>query len=616
MCGIAGWISWNEDLREADGIIEKMSDTMQHRGPDAKGIWNSRHAALGHRRLIVVDPEGGKQPMVRVNRERTFVITYNGELYNTLELRRDLEKKGHIFYSRNSDTEVLLTAYIEWGVDCVNRFNGIYSFGIWNEEEQSLFMARDRMGVKPLFYYSDQRQLLFASEPKAILIHPAIKAEVDSEGLAEILFMGPSRTPGHGIFKGMKELKPGCWMLYRADHIMIKRYWGLKSLSHNDSLDDTAELLKDLFCSSVERQLIADRPLCTMLSGGLDSSAITAVAARVYSDNKRDGLNTFSVDYADNMKFYTPNQFETSSDNPWIQQVSDYLHTQHNYIVLDNRELAAALEPALLANDMPDMTDINSSLYLFCREVKKHAAVALSGECADEILGGYPWFHDADVIKTRAFPWIRMLPERSRFLSAGLLKHLSGEEYVRDKYREAIKEVPILEGEPDWDARMREISYLNITRFMQTLLDRKDRMSMANGLEVRVPFADHDLVQYVWNIPWQMKNHGGRAKGIFRKALTGILPSPVLERKKSPYPKTHNPIYRAEVQKELLKVLDNSAAPIQTLINKDIIRYYVESGRPFFDKPWFSQLMGDIQYMAYLVQINRWLDKYGINLLI
>ncbi|KUG03904.1 asparagine synthetase [hydrocarbon metagenome] len=615
MCGIAGWISWNTDLREADSIIERMSDTLQNRGPDAKGVWSSRHAALGHRRLIIVDPEGGKQPMVRIDRERIFVITYNGELYNTLELRRDLEKKGHVFYSRNSDTEVILTAYIEWGVDCVERFNGIYAFGIWNEEEQSLFLARDRLGVKPLFYHLCSSQLLFASEPKAILIHPALKAEVDQEGLAEILFMGPSRTPGHGIFKGMKELKPGSWMLYKADHMMIKKYWSLKSFIHNDSLDDTAERLRDLFCSSVKKQLIADRTLCTMLSGGLDSSAITAVAAGVYTYS-HDVLHTFSVDYADNARFYMPNQFETSSDNPWIQQVSNFLHTRHNSIVLDNRELAATLEPALLANDMPDMTDINSSLYLFCREVKNHAAVALSGECADEILGGYPWFHDADVIKTRGFPWIRMLPERSRFLSSGLQQHLTGEDYVREKYLEAIKEVPALEGEPEWDARMREISYLNITRFMQTLLDRKDRMSMANGLEVRVPFADHELVQYVWNIPWQMKNYGGMAKGILRKALTGILPAPVLERRKSPYPKTHNPLYAEEVKKELLRVLDAPSAAIQELINKDIIRYHVERGRPFFEKPWFSQLMGDIQYMAYLLQINRWLENYQVNILL
>lgn len=616
MCGIAGWVSWDEDLREAESIIDKMSDTLQHRGPDAKGTWSSLHAVLGHRRLIVVDPEGGKQPMVRINRGRTFAITYNGELYNTLELRRYLERMGHTFYSRNSDTEVLLTAYMEWGVDCVNRFNGIYAFAIWNEEEQSLFLARDRIGVKPLFYRLHGSQLLFASEPKAILMHPMVKAEVDREGLAEVFFIGPSRTPGHGIYKGIQELKPGCWMLYKADQMVIKKYWHLKSLIHEDSLDDTAERLKELFCSSVERQLISDRPLCTLLSGGLDSSAITAVAARVYTDSNQDPLHTFSVDYDDNMKFYSPNQFETSSDNPWIYQVSNYLHTRHNAVILDNGDLAAALEPSLLANDMPDMTDVNSSLYLFCREVKKYAVVALSGECADEILGGYPWFHDQDVIKTPAFPWIRMLPERTRFLSPGVVRHMDGEQYVREKYLEAIEEVPALEGETEWDARMREISYLNITRFMLTLLDRKDRMSMANGLEVRVPFADHDLVQYVWNIPWHMKNYGGMAKGIFRKALTGMLPASVLERKKSPYPKTHNPRYGEEVKKELLRVVNNPLAPIQALINKDLIRYHIESGSPFFARPWFSQLMGDIQYMAYLLQTNRWLDKYGINVLL
>ncbi len=615
MCGIVGWVDYQKDLRGSGRIINRMVETMVHRGPDADGVWLSAHAALGHRRLIVVDPVGGTQPMVRQHQGRIYILTYNGELYNTGELRKELADKGYTFLTRNSDTEALLTAYIEWGEECVHKLNGIFAFGIWNQSDQTLFLARDRLGVKPLFYRDNGRSFLFASEAKALLAHPEVTAQVGEEGLAEIFAMGPSRTPGHGIFKGIKELRPGCMLSFESRGMEIKKYWSLVSRPHEDSLEDTAARLRHLFADTVKRQLIADRPICTLLSGGLDSSAISAFAAMNYSQNPAL-LKTFSVDYIDNDAYYTSNEFETSSDRPWAEKVSAFLGTSHHSIIIDNRELADALHPALLAGDMPGMTDVDSSLYLFCREIKKEVTVALSGECADEILGGYPWFHDAQSYSMPAFPWIRMLPERNRYLSEELIRKVSTQEYAAEKYREATEEVPRLDGEGSKDAAIRKLFYFNITRFMPTLLDRKDRMSMACALEVRVPFADHRLVEYIWNIPWDMKNHGGKAKGIFRKALKGVLPDEVLERRKSPYPKTHNPAYALQVKKELLQVLQDSASPIQPLIDKNELIQVIQSGDDPFPRPWFSQLMGGVQYMAYLLQVNRWLKEYQVNILI
>lgn len=613
MCGIAGWIDYQKDLRGADRVIKKMVETLIHRGPDADGIWLSAHVALGHRRLIVVDPVGGAQPMIRNYQGRTYVMTYNGELYNTSELRQELVSRGHIFQTHNSDTEALLMAYIEWGEDCLHKLNGIFAFGIWDDTNQSLFLARDRLGVKPLFYRESGSSLLYASEPKALLVHPEVKAQVDREGLAEIFAMGPSRTPGHGLFKEIKELRPGYMLSFGSRGMSIKKYWSLDSQPHEDSPDLTAIKLRCLFADTVKRQLMADRPVCTLLSGGLDSSAISAFAAMNYPDDPAS-LKTFSVDYIDNQKYYTSNAFETSSDSPWAQKVSQFLGTSHRSVIIDNRELADALNPALLAGDAPGMTDVDSSLYLFCREIKKEATVALSGECADEILGGYPWFYDAESYLKPAFPWIRMLTDRNRFLSEELIQKVQPEEYAVEKYREAVSEVPRLDGEGMADAKIRELFYLNITRFMPTLLDRKDRMSMACSLEVRVPFADHRLVEYIWNIPWEMKNHGGRTKGIFRKALYGILPDEVLDRKKSPYPKTHHPAYANQVKQELLQVLQNSQSPIQPLVKKNEIVRIIQSGEEPFFRPWFSQLMGGTQYMAYLLQVNRWLKEYGVNI--
>lgn len=612
MCGITGWIDWEVDLTRQGPVLEAMVETLSRRGPDAAGTWLSPRAALGHRRLIVVDPEGGGQPMTRRRGEYTFTITYNGELYNTLELRRELEARGHTFLTRNSDTEVLLVAYMEWGTACVERFNGIFAFAIWSEAGQSLFLARDRLGVKPLFYAQRGSAFLFGSELKALLAHPAVRPEVDTEGLAEIFVLGPSRTPGHGIYRGVAELRPGYCLLYDRNGSHLRRYWALESRPHTDDLDTTAGHVRELFQDTVERQLVSDVPVCALLSGGLDSSAITAVAAQAFRRNGLGQLHTYSVDYEGNQRYFQPDHFQPNSDAPWVNRVADFLGTCHHAVEIETSGLVKALVPATLANDLPGMADIDSSLYLFCKEIKKEATVALSGESADEVFGGYPWFHSAESLTADSFPWIRMTRERARFLSPELADRLRPEEYVAERYREALAEVPRLAGEDPFEARMREIFYLNITRFMQTLLDRKDRMSMAVGLEVRVPFCDHRLVEYVWNIPWAMKNCDGRPKGILRRALTGLLPEDVLARSKSPYPKTHNPAYLAAVRDRVLRILDDPNSPLLPLVNADAVRAFALSGGAVFDRPFFGQLMRGPQFLAYLIQVDTWLRHYRV----
>jgi len=612
MCGITGWIDWEVDLTRQRPVLEAMVETLSRRGPDAAGTWLSPRAALGHRRLIVVDPEGGAQPMTRRRGEFTYTITYNGELYNTLDLRRELEVRGHTFLTRNSDTEVLLMAYMEWGTACVERFNGIYAFAIWSEADQSLFLARDRLGVKPLFYAQRGNAFLFGSELKALLAHPAVRPEVDAEGLAEIFVMGPSRTPGRGVYRGVSEIRPGHCLLYNRNGIHLRRYWALESRPHTDNLDATADTVRELFLDTVERQLVSDVPVCTFLSGGLDSSAITAIAARAFQRDGLGTLHTYSIDYVGNDRYFRPDHFQPNSDAPWVRRVSDFLGTRHHGIEIDTPELAEALVPAMLANDLPGMADVDSSLYLFCQEVKKEATVALSGESADEVFGGYPWFHSVDALNADTFPWIRMTRERASFLSPELAERLRPEEYVAERYREAIAEVPRLTGEDPFAARMREMFYLNITRFMQTLLDRKDRMSMAVGLEVRVPFCDHRLVEYVWNIPWVMKNCDNMAKGILRRALKGVLPDDVLTRSKSPYPKTHNPAYLTAVRNWILHILEDRESPLLSLVNADVVRDFALSGGEAFDRPFFGQLMRGPQFLAFLIQVDTWLRNYHV----
>ncbi|MFX3634942.1 MAG: asparagine synthase (glutamine-hydrolyzing) [Candidatus Pristimantibacillus sp.] len=611
MCGITGWIDWTRDLTHDSNSLERMTETLSLRGPDASGTWISAHCALGHRRLSVIDPENGAQPMIRRSEDDTYVVVYNGELYNALELRKELESRGRSF-STHCDTEVLLVSYIEWGKACIERFNGIFAFAIWDVTEQELFLARDRLGVKPLFYSTAEGLFLFGSEQKSILAHPAVKAEVGAEGLAEVFILGPARTPGEGVYKHITEVLPGQCMTVNRGGIRTTKYWSLESFPHDEDVEATAEHVRELLKDTTERQLVSDVPVCTLLSGGLDSSALTTLAVRYYEQTGQGNVHTYSVDYADNDKNFQAHAFQPNSDAPWIDRMTSHLGTIHHPVQFDTPELVSALRDATLARDLPGMADVDASLLLFCREIKKGATVAISGEAADEIFGGYPWFHREDALNASTFPWSLASSMRSELLAPDVASWIRPLDYIGDRYADAIAEVPHLDGESEQLRKMRQMSYLNITRFMPTLLDRKDRMSMAAGLEVRVPFCDHRLVQYVWNIPWEIKTSGDREKGILRKALKGVLPDDVLTRKKSPYPKTHNPNYLSAVKSLLLDVLNNPSSPLLPLINVKKVRELAESDSAKSNIPWFGQLMSGPQLFAYLYQVNVWLKEYGV----
>ncbi|MEB2302692.1 asparagine synthase (glutamine-hydrolyzing) [Lysinibacillus xylanilyticus] len=610
MCGITGWSSFQKDLRTSNEILKLMTQTLNKRGPDDENIWCSEHIAFGHRRLAVIDLIGGKQPMKKVHDGANYVITYNGELYNTEEIRKELQNRGHVF-TTHSDTEVLLTAYIEWKEQCVDFLNGIFAFGIWDEQSQSLFLCRDRLGVKPLFYTEQQGGLLFASEVKALLAHPLIKATVNTEGLATIMAVGPSRTPGKSLFQNIRELRPGYAMRFSREGIRVWQYWQLQSKRHEESLEETIDHVRFLLTDAIERQLISDVPICTFLSGGLDSSIITGIAANRFREQNKGMLHTYSIDYEDNERFFNPHAFQTSTDTYWIQKMTDTFSTTHHAEEISQQQLIDWLVESVVVRDSPGMADVDSSLLWFCREIKKDFTVALSGECADEIFGGYPWFTET----TTGFPWIRSLSERSTMLQERWRKKLTVESFAQQAYSETIAEVPYLDGESIEEVRQREMFYLNMVWFMQTLLERKDRMSMGASLEVRVPFADHRLVEYAWNIPWEMKNLGGIEKGLLRKAMQHLLPYEVLYRKKNPYPKTYHPVYTAGVQKWLREIMEDKNSILHELFERQKLIGLIESGGSSFKVPWYGQLMAGPQLLAYLGQIHTWFKLYNIQLI-
>lgn len=612
VCGITGWVDYRIDMTKQQFALEKMVETLTKRGPDDTNIWSRKFAGFGHKRLIVVDPEGGKQPMTRVRHGKAYTICYNGELYNTDDIRKELLIKGYEFKG-HSDTEVLLTAYIEWAEDCVNHLNGIFAFAVWDENKEQLFIGRDRLGVKPLFFMEHHSGLLFGSELKAILAHPDVKTEVDRDGLCEIFGLGPSRSPGSGVFRGIKELRPAHALTFSKNGLKIWRYWNVKSEEHKDNLEETTEKVRFLVTDSIKRQLVSDVPLCTFLSGGVDSSAITAIAAKEYEKEGKGRLHTFSIDYEGNESFFKANEFQPNSDAPWIKKMSDAFQTIHHDCTISQKQLAEHLIEAVHVRDLPGMADIDSSLLWFCREIKKEFVVGLSGECADEIFGGYPWFHRSEDLNRKGFPWMRSVEERQNLLRPEWRETLKLSDYVMDRYNETVVETPGLDGESVEESQRRELFYLNIIWFMTTLLDRKDRMSMGASLEVRVPFADHRLVEYVWNIPWDMKMHGNREKGILRKALEGILPNEVLYRKKSPYPKTHHPAYTKAVGQLLSSCLEDKNSALYEFFNKKQLEDIISSEGAAFKTPWFGQLMTGPQLLAHLAQIHIWFNDYRVN---
>ncbi len=610
MCGIVGFINYKKELPNKQNIINTMTQTLSNRGPDEEGLYLNNNVALGHKRLIVIDPQGGKQPMLQRFSQGEYAIIYNGQIYNTKELRENLIENGFTFYG-HSDTEVLLKSYIHYGKDVVNYLNGIFAFAIWNTKTQELFMARDHFGVKPLFYTEFDGGLIFASELKAIFKYPNFEKVIDAQGISELFGIGPSHTPGFTIYKNVYEIKPAHFAVYNKSGLHIEQYWKLESKRHLEDFDETCNHLDFLLKDAISRQLVSDMPICTFLSGGLDSSIITKFTSDYLQKEDMAPLDTYSVDYVDNDKNFVKSDFQPNSDNYYIDLMNENSYSKHHTVMLDTPELASSLKEAMCARDMPGMADVDSSLYLFCKEVKKEKTVSLMGECADEIFGGYPWFFREDSLNSGTFPWSIAKSERTQLLNPSISSKVNLNDYIDFRYNQSLSNVEILDTDSFDTAEKRKISYLTITWFMQTLLERADRMSMANGFEVRVPFCDYRLAQYMYNVPWEMKAYKGREKGLLRHIMKGVLPDEIVNRKKSPYPKTFNPTYLATVKGMLTEIMKDSSRPINSLLNRDFILDILNTDGKAFTRPWFGQLMTGPQLMAYLCQVDMWLDEYA-----
>lgn len=616
MCGICGYIDFQHNLTTEvpyhEQILKKMRDTLVHRGPDEEGYEIDEHIAFAHRRLAVVDLLHGKQPMTVTIDGYRYTIVYNGELYNTSDLQDAIRNKGLQLHT-HSDTEAVLMAYVAFGKNMLSMLEGIYSFAIWDSRLRQVLLVRDRLGVKPLYYMNFEDKLLFGSELKALFAYPKNKPRLGQYGLMELFGLGPARTPGCGVFKNVHELLPGHAAIINDSGMRCFAYWTLPVYEHEDSYERTVEEIRNRLFSAIERQLISDVPICTLLSGGLDSSIVSSVAA-AYMQKRNRTLSTYSFDFLGNKEYFKASRFQPDRDRPFVDEMVEYLHTNHQYLECDNETLYQCLYDAVDAKDMPGMADVDSSMLYFTSLIKPQHTVCLSGECADELFFGYPWFHAEDSFTKAEFPWSKNFDIRENMIKRELLDSDHAlKDYVHCQYEKTLNDVPRLPGENGRRARQRELGYLNIMWFMQTLLERKDRMTMANGLEVRVPFADHHVVEYIYNVPGDMKCPNGEVKGLLKDAARSILPSSVIDRKKCPYPKTYHPEYEQLLKNKLQMIMKDTKQPLHQLINDTYVNQVLNQPSDY-GKPWFGQLMAQPQLYAYLIQINYWLQKYEIAL--
>lgn len=615
MCGIAGFFNPKRDYTREKmkwlPVLERMNKVQKHRGPDQDGTYLSSSCGFAHVRLKIIDLLIGEQPMIRRSGETEFAIVFNGEIYNMHELKESLTAEGASFETA-SDTEVILVGYMLHGREFIKRLNGIFGAAIWDSHSKTLCLFRDRLGVKPLFYTKKGDTFIFSSEIKGLFAYPGVEPLLDKNGLCEIFALGPAKSYGKGVFKDIFEVLPGHVLTLDRYSYSDKAYWSLESRPHEDSMKTTIEKTAWLFSDAVKKQMLSDIPISTFLSGGIDSSLVTAVCAE---ELKKQGktLHTFSFDFTDNQKYFKSNAFQPSQDRPFVEQMVSHCGTDHRYLECGNKEQLHCLYKAVDARDLPCMADVESSMLYFCSRVVQHNKVTLTGECADEIFGGYPWFHNKQAFETDAFPWSQDMAPRQTLLDDALIRELSMEEYAKEAYEKTINETPLLAEDTPEEKRRREIAYLNLRWFMVTLLDRMDRTSMYSGLEARVPFADHRIVEYVFNIPWHMKCPDGLVKGLLRHAGAKLVPKDILWRKKSPYPKTYDPSYEKLLGKQLREVLSTPSSPIRTLLDPKKVQRFLNSPSDY-GRPWYGQLMAGPQMLAYMLQVNYWLKAYRVRI--
>jgi asparagine synthase (glutamine-hydrolysing) len=602
MCGIAGVLDLNSGARPGADLVTTMLDAIVHRGPDDSGVHDGGAAVLGVRRLKIIDLEGGHQPIS--NEDGTVWVVYNGEIYNHAKIRHALEQKGHRFVTR-CDTEVIVHGWEEYGERLVDHLQGMFGFAVWDSRTATLVLGRDRLGIKPLYYHWDGRRLLFGSEIKAILAPGIVPQEVDLSSL--YYYVGYEFVPAPAtMFRGIQKLPAGHLLTVRGGRLDVTEYWDVKYEPVEQSEEEYIAGIRRLLAEAVEKRLMAEVPLGVFLSGGLDSTAVLAYAREATTQR----LPTFTIGYQD----------ETFSEWDYARRAAKHYGAEHHEIIIDpiTPEL---IESAVWHLDEP-MTDLSSIPFgVLSRRAREHVTVCLSGEGGDEVFVGYDRFI-ASKLNDRVYsripgplrrsvvePIIRMLPDQEqkkgtvnllkRFVEGASLPasagHMRWQYFSSDAQDRALFSPAFLarvQADP-FDPirrtraraggadRLSQELYVDLRLTMpDSVLMKVDKMSMAHSLEVRVPFLDHALVEYMAKVPSRLKFPGLQTKAIYRKAMQGVLPDFILERGKQGYSLPIKNWLREELREFMVSTLNHSplihehfnVAFVNTLIEQHLRR--------------------------------------------
>jgi len=557
MCAIVGIVQLDPRERVGDVRLKRMRDVLHHRGPDGAGLWIEGPVGLGHRRLAIVDVAGGHQPMA--NEDQTVWIVFNGEIYNHAELRPELEARGHRYRTR-SDTETILHLYEEEGERCVERLRGMFAFAVWDRTRRRLLLARDRLGIKPLYYARTDRELLFASEIKALLAASPIRAEFNEAVLPEYLatrFVAGEET----FFRGIRKLLPGhtlSWSL--ADGFRERRYWRLP-VTTDDSpveLQERASHLRTRLEGAVRSHLMSDVPLGLFLSGGLDSSGLAALMAPMV----KEPIRTFSVGFTE----------REANELPYARLAASSVGAEHREVIVSPEQFFKTLPRLIWHEDEPLAFDSSVPLYFVSRLAQEHVKVVLTGEGADELFLGYPWYRVSLWNERLGGPYWRLVPQMLREKVSGVIKRLPNpvRRYAERSFlalhpgprglfyenfavfpealqRTLVRDKGILTARDPYAVGLRcftehsggileRMSHADLQTYLVELLMKQDQMSMAASVESRVPYLDHELVEHVVTIPSQYKLHGWQTKAILRESLRDLVPREILTRKKMGFP--------------------------------------------------------------------------------
>ena len=519
MCGICGF-NW-EDRQ----LVKDMACQIKHRGPDQEGDYTDSNVSLGHKRLSIIDlSEKGKQPMS--NEDGSVWLVYNGEIYNFAEIKEKLEKKGHKFKS-HTDSEVIVHAYEEYGIKCVELFNGMFAFAIWDSKNKKIFLARDRLGIKPLYYYFDKKdnKFIFGSEIKAIVKNPVVKREINFKGLNQ--FIDYSYTiNGETIFKGINELLPGYMLAYNSNSLEVNRYWEVRTNVQYKNEEFFVKKLRAILKEAVKKQLVADVPLGASLSGGIDSSAVVAFMSQIADQP----VKTFTMGFND-----------PSDELKYARMVADFCKTEHHEIMVEFKEITEHFPKIVWHAESPFGRPSMFSGYFLSRGINKNKVIIdLSGSGGDEVFAGYNRYEPyLPIAKNEG---LTNLEKSKKIVSNYFPDKEKGMFFNEDALKAADSSLlpektflPYLERVDKREQVNAALEFELVTELQGIQLIRDDRMSMAHAHEVRVPLLDHEVVEFGMTIPSSFKWNGNNKKYIFQKAMKGMLPDEIVNRVKIPF---------------------------------------------------------------------------------